>query len=448
MRAHVGVVCRLGCEGRIPSADRESWPDTLRIWAERKFASDELPSSEILRRRGEKSWTEWESRAAADRLDGTDRTPVPNFFIFEDCPRALRPQAAPAGDAVTTAALQAIRPMQRAKVYRPFIRRLRGEGTVRSESWSDSILVLVPKPGKGHMVLENWRPICLVSTTFKWFDAYLWASLEQRLRPLPIWILGFRSGVQAMDLEIPRRAAEWGQPLLVASMDVQGAFEAMLLDKVGEQLHSRGATPCQVAAVLWQMVGVRVRPTVAGVEGPWVDIHRGARQGEARSPMCWNHLVVGPLEKARAEMDREWLAAERSSEISQWSLLVWADNLFVLSSSWHGLQHRCRAFLSLELPLSAKSLQVLPNASTPDPADLSLRAGPLVACGEIQCSGVTLDRVGSTQTMSRARARVEAVGKVWGRWRRSLASKGVPVQQRVHVFCATLVASAIWGSPL
>lgn len=96
-------------------------------------------------------------------------------------------------------------------------------------------------------MLENGRQICLASTTFKWFDTYLWASLVQRRRPLPSWILGFRSGKQATDLvgclQRPlARAAEWGQPLLVAPMDVQGAFDAMLPDNVGEQPHSRGAT--------------------------------------------------------------------------------------------------------------------------------------------------------------------------------------------------------------
>lgn len=44
--------------------------------------------------------------------------------------------------------------------------------------------MLVPKPGKDHRFLEGWRPICSESTTFKWFEALLWYSLERMLRPL------------------------------------------------------------------------------------------------------------------------------------------------------------------------------------------------------------------------------------------------------------------------
>lgn len=89
--------------------------------------------------------------------------------------------------------------------------------------WSDSVLVLEPKPGKTHELLEGWRPICLVSTMFTWYEASLWTSKDRTLQPLPPWILGFRKGAQAIHAagclqRALARAAEWGQPLLVLSV--------------------------------------------------------------------------------------------------------------------------------------------------------------------------------------------------------------------------------------
>lgn len=81
--------------------------------------------------------------------------------------------------------------MARRRTYIAFARRLRGQSAEGISGWSDSVLVLVPKPGNNHELLEGWRPICLVSTMFKWHEAFVWSSLAKTLRPLPSWILGF-----------------------------------------------------------------------------------------------------------------------------------------------------------------------------------------------------------------------------------------------------------------
>lgn len=87
-----------------------------------------------------------------------------------------------------------LRPTAMHRVYAAFARRFRSQDSEIIPGWFVSVLVLVPKPGKNPELVEGWRPICLVSTIFKWHGAFVWASMDTVLRPLPPWILGFRGG--------------------------------------------------------------------------------------------------------------------------------------------------------------------------------------------------------------------------------------------------------------
>lgn len=60
------------------------------------------------------------------------------------------------------------------------------------------------------------------------------------------------------------------------------------------------------------------------------------------------------------------MAIEWSSDLSDWSLLVCADILFLMSSTAEGLAERCRAheraLAQIDLHFSASSIEVLPHA--------------------------------------------------------------------------------------
>lgn len=57
------------------------------------------------------------------------------------------------------------------------------------------------------------------------------------------------------------------------------------------------------------------------------------------------------------------------SDLSDWALLVWAGNLFFMSSRAEDLRRRCQAYeqapRGLEHHFAAKSLDVLPKALVP-----------------------------------------------------------------------------------
>ena len=75
----------------------------------------------------------------------------------------------------------------------------------------------------------------------------MWKVLDKELRPLPNQLVGFRPGMQCLDIvsflvESLRKADEWGEKLFVVSMDVASAFDSVSAQVLGDVLLERGAT--------------------------------------------------------------------------------------------------------------------------------------------------------------------------------------------------------------
>ena len=106
-----------------------------------------------------------------------------------------------------------------------------------------SNICLVPKKGDISK-LSNWRPISLVPTVY---EMCMWKVLDKELRPLPNQLVGFRPGMQCLDIvsflvESLQKADEWGEKLFVVSMDVASAFDSVSAQVLGDVLLERGAT--------------------------------------------------------------------------------------------------------------------------------------------------------------------------------------------------------------
>ena len=99
-------------------------------------------------------------------------------------------------------------------------------------------ICLVPKKGDISR-LCNWRPISLVPTLYKVYEMCI------ELRPLPNQLVGFRPGMQCLDIvsflvEALRKADEWGEKLFVVSMDVASAFDSVSAQVLGDVLLEEG----------------------------------------------------------------------------------------------------------------------------------------------------------------------------------------------------------------
>lgn len=141
------------------------------------------------------------------------------------------------------------------KVSRVSERRLLGWDNRGVQAWLDSSAILLRKLRKDPTYLEHWRPICLTSELFTWYEKYVWQNTRETVRPLPGWMLGFRPGYQPLDVAgllqgTLAKAADRGQPVVILAMDISAAFDNLQSCHVARGLRERGATAAQVAAVL------------------------------------------------------------------------------------------------------------------------------------------------------------------------------------------------------
>lgn len=96
--------------------------------------------------------------------------------------------------------------------------------------------------------------------------------------------------------------------------------------------------------MLRDMVRACAKTRVGWMEALWSIFADVADEGAATIPACWTDHMAGPLLAAKQKCDEELgLTTAWSSELSEWALFVWADNLFLMASTTEGLHARCRA---------------------------------------------------------------------------------------------------------
>ena len=165
----------------------------------------------------------------------------------------------------------------------------------------------------------------------------------------------------------------------------------------------------------------------------------------------WNRLLQFPLERlharwsARGEVPLSWFADLDTP------LLVWADNLWLLSSDEAGLSRRVhdvlQVFGALRLPFSDSSLELLSSPAAPRTASPWMVAGREFRVQSVlQVLGVALDATASTAAMLGHRTR--AAEGAWQRHRSALTDSAISPVARWRRWHATVGASAAWGSAL
>lgn len=137
------------------------------------------------------------------------------------------------------------------------------------------------------------------------------------------------------------RAEELGWPLVLA-MDVSGAFDHLRLEHNATEQEERGATATQIAAVLRACGGrghilASPRQPVLGCE-----CSRDCVKLRRTGLDLWN-MISGPLERAKAAVEQSLSpAVPWREDFTEWGVVVWADNVFVLSSEWRGAAERAQ----------------------------------------------------------------------------------------------------------
>ena len=206
-----------------------------------------------------------------------------SFEEFLEVFRLVKPNIAAGRDNVLGTILRFLPGAVQNQLYRAIVQRLTGR-TLTLRAGRSSISAWFQKKGD-FSKLSNWRPISLVPTLCKVYEMYMWKVLDKELRPLPNQLVGFRPGVQCLDIvsflvESLRKADEWGEKLFVVSMDVASAFDSVSAQVLGDVLLERGATTISAAAAVRENLELRARPCLGFTKSASFSLDVGMRQGE------------------------------------------------------------------------------------------------------------------------------------------------------------------------
>ena len=114
------------------------------------------------------------------------------------------------------------------------------------------------------------------------------------------------AGVTATLRQVLSKAAEWGVGALVASADVEGAFDCIKHDDVERALLQKGVHPGSVCSLLRESSDLKGRINLLGAPmSPAVLYARGARQGSVEGPDMWYQVLGNALREPACRWESE-----------------------------------------------------------------------------------------------------------------------------------------------
>ena len=222
-------------------------------------------------------------------------------------------------------------------------------------------------------------------------------------------------------VESLRKADEWGEKLFVVSMDVATAFDSVSAQVLGDVLLVRGATITTVAAAVREKLDLSARPCMGNTKSPPFRLEVGMRQGGPRTPSGWNQVMAVLIEELLLLWANKEPAVSWAPEWKPFEILVWADNIYLVSSSIIDIVQKTQdiehVFGKKDLCFNQKSLEILPSKSAEENvARVWLNEKMEFSwVSELVVLGCHLDGSGSTETQ--VQGRLEQGRKMFGRTR-------------------------------
>lgn len=208
----------------------------------------------------------------------------------------LKPGKAPGPDGVTPEAVK-ILVRENGEAVRDLLNRLLKECSF-PVSWKEARLILIPKPGRDVADENGYRPICLLDTMAKLYEAIIVGRLEANIKrsaPLSDRQFGFRKGKSAIGavqevIKIIKQAGEnkWRALIL---LDVKNAFNTANWKCIVNNL-KRGGVSSSLVRVICDYLSNRSLK----ISGDYTkEINIGVPQGSVLGPTLWNILYDGVL---------------------------------------------------------------------------------------------------------------------------------------------------------
>ena len=204
------------------------------------------------------------------------------------------------------------------------------------DSWNNALIILIHK--KGDITdLKNYRPISLLSNTYKLFTKVLTNRITGTLDfNQPREQAGFRSTFSTTDHlhtlnQIIEKTSEYRQPLCLAFIDYEKAFDSIEIQAVITALQHQGVHPKYIKIIdtIYSKGTATIRLHKDSDKFP---INRGVRQGDTISPKLFN----AALEEIMRKLD--WGSKGVNIDGERLNPLRFADDIVLLTEDGQDLE--------------------------------------------------------------------------------------------------------------
>jgi ribonuclease HI len=163
--------------------------------------------------------------------------------------------------------------------------------------WKGAEVAMIPKvgPGKDPSSVRSWRPIALLSCISKGFERVLakrlaWTALTHNIfSKQHAGALPKRSAMDLVvslthDLEL---ALQQGKCATLVTLDVQGAFDALLPNRLLRRMQTQGWPATTICLIKSFLTGRQVRVRLDDCTTVFYDVECGTPQGSPLSPVIY-----------------------------------------------------------------------------------------------------------------------------------------------------------------
>ena len=194
--------------------------------------------------------------------------------------------------------------------------------------WRDSFLTLLHKGGDTSDA-NNWRPIAILSITYKIFARVVYnrirCTLDGEQSDEQFGFRGKRSTTDALISaeSIVGKAIEFNFDLWLVSVDLKKAFDRVEHNALFDSLrsHGLGEEYCQLLHSIYTDQRGILSDTIS------FPIGRGVRQGDVLSPLLFNCALEAAIRQWKAELGEEGVAIRDGEQGDRLTNIRFADDL-------------------------------------------------------------------------------------------------------------------------